>query len=120
MFMKKSVGNIGNVMITGFCMLAMTVLMLSYMDNMQLIQQKMQVSQLARKYILKMETEGYLIPSARVALTEELQELGVTEVAYDGTTLEAISYGEPITLQIQGKLREKYEFAEKRASTAKN
>lgn len=118
--MKKSRGNVGNIMVTGFCMLAMTALMISYMDSIQLIQQKTQVSQLARKYILKMETEGYLTPAARMSLTEELQEAGVTEFNYDGTTLNAVSYGEPITLQIQGKLREEYDFAEKRVSTAKN
>ena len=118
--MKKNEGNIGNIMATGFCMLAMASLMLSYMDHIQLIQQKTQVSQLARKYILKMETEGYLTPTARVSLTEELQELGVTEPIYDGTTLETVSYGEPIALQIQGKLREEYAFTEKRVSTAKN
>lgn len=118
--MKKERGNIGNIMATGFCMLAMTSLMLAYMDQMQLIQQKIQVSQLARKYILKMETEGYLTPTARVSLTEELRELGVTEPVYDGTTLEAVSYGDTIALQIQGKLREEHDFTEKRVSTAKN
>ena len=118
--MKQKEGNIGDIMITGFCLLAMTVLMLSYTDSMQLIQQKIQVSQIARKYILKMETEGYLTPDAKTALREELQEIGVTELDYDGTTLEVVGYGEPIALQLQGKLGEKYDFSEKRVSTAKN
>lgn len=118
--MRQREGNIGDIMITGFCLLAMTVLMLSYTDSMQLIQQKTQVSQIARKYILKMETEGYLTPAAKTSLGEELQEIGVTELTYHGTTLEEAGYGEPIALQLQGKLRDKYDFSEKRVSTAKN
>lgn len=118
--MKKSKGNVGDIMITGFCLLAMTVLMLSFTDNIQLIQQKTEVSQLARKYILKMETVGYLTPAETIALTGELQAIGVTEISYEGTTTNEVSYGETITLQIQGKLREEYDFSEKRVSTAKN
>lgn len=118
--MKKSKGNVGDIMITGFCLLAMTVLMLSFTDNVRLIQEKTEVSQLARKYILRMETVGYLTPADKTALTGELQALGVTEITYEGTTVSEVGYGDSITLQIQGKLREQYDFSEKRVSTAKN
>lgn len=118
--MKKECGNVGDIMITGICMLAMTVVMLSYMDNVQLIQQKTEVGQLARQYILRMETVGYLTPQDRTMLTARLQEMGVSEINYEGTTENEVGYGEPLTLQIQGKLREQYVFMEKRVSTAKN
>lgn len=118
--MKKDCGNIGDVMMTGLCILAMTVVMFAYMDNVQLIQQKMEVSQLARKYILRMETVGYLTPQDRTMLTSQLQEIGVSEIDYEGTTLNIVGYGEVVLLQIQGKLREEYDFTEKRVSTAKN
>lgn len=120
MKMKKEKGNVGDIMITGLCMLAMTVVMLSYMDNVQLIQQKTEVSQLARKYILRMETVGYLTRQDRTKLTAELQALGVTEIDYAGTTVNEVEYGDALTLQIQGKLREQYVFTEQRVSTAKN
>lgn len=107
-------------MVTGLCLLAMTVVMLSYMDNVQLIQQKTEVSQLARKYILRMETVGYLTPGDRTVLTGELQAAGITDITYEGTTENEVGYGEPITLQIKGKLRGQYDFMEKRVSTAKN
>lgn len=118
--MKREKGNVGDIMITGFCMLAMTVVMLSYMDNVQLIQQKEAVSQLARKYILEMETVGYLTPQSQRRLTEELQQSGVTDIDYEGTTDTAVGYGEAITLILQGKLEGKYAFREQRVSTAKN
>lgn len=107
-------------MITGICILSMTVVMLSYVENVGLLHQKTEVSQLARKYILRMETVGYLMPEDETALRGELEALGVTEVCLEGTTLCAAAYGAPITLYIQGKLEGSYEFTEKRVSTSKN
>lgn len=118
--MKREKGNVGDIMIACFCMLAMTVVMLSYMDNIQLIQLKTEVSQLARKYILEMETVGYLTEQSQRLLTEKLELLGVTDIDYEGTTDVAVGYGEPITLMLQGKLEGKYGFTEQRVSTAKN
>ena len=118
--LRKNKGSVGNIMVTGLCLLAMTVVMLAYMDNVQLIQQKTEVSQLARKYILRMETVGYLTAGDRTMLTGELQVIGITDITYEGTTDNEVGYGEPITLQIKGKLRGQYDFTEKRVSTAKN
>lgn len=118
--MKKSIGNVGDIVVTGLCILAMTVVMLFYMDSVQLIQMKTEVSQLARKYILRMETVGYLTAQDRVVLTNELQEIGVTDISYEGTTLNEVTYGMPIKLQIQGKLKDEYTVSEQRVSTSKN
>lgn len=118
--MKKREGNVGDLLITGICILAMTVVMLAYMDSVELIQQKSQVGQLARKYILRMETVGYLTEEDRTALSQALTDLGVTEIDYADTTLSPVSFGEPITLRLQGKLKGVHAFEEHRASTAKN
>ena len=107
-------------MITGVCILAMTVVMLSYMDHVSLLQEKAEVVQLARKYILKMETEGYLSTGELALMTDELAAIGITEISCAGTTVSKVTYGDPIVLQIQGKLRGEHAFVEKRVSTAKN
>ncbi|MBO5336922.1 MAG: hypothetical protein J6A94_07335 [Lachnospiraceae bacterium] len=120
MGMSRQRGNVGNLMITGICMLAMTVVMLAYFDNVELLHQKDEMGQLARKYILKMETTGYLTVEDMLLLTDELEAMGVTEIQYGGTTVNAVPYGEAITLQIQGKLRGEYDCSEKRVSTAKH
>lgn len=118
--MKKEQGSIGDLMTAGICVLAMTVLMLVYLENASLIQQKMEISQIARKYILRMETVGMLTAEDKSALCTELTAAGVTELRLDGTTFAQVSYGEPIILQVQGKLGNGYEFTEKRVSTAKH
>lgn len=118
--MTKEKGNIGDLVATGICILAMTTLMFNYMDNISLIMQKTEVSQIARKYILRMETMGMLADEDRAELCEELAAAGVTKLQLDGTTFVQAGYGEPIVLQLQGNLKEDYAFTEKRVSTAKH
>lgn len=107
-------------MAAGLCLLAMTAVMVAYLGCVRLIQQKTQISQIARKYILRMETVGMLTDADRNALCSELEAAGATQIQLEGTTVWQVNYGEPITLQIQGKLENKHEFTEKRVSTAKH
>lgn len=118
--MKKRKGNIGDFMSAGLCLLALTAVMVAYMGSARLIQKKTEVNQIARKYILRMETMGMLTDADRTALYKELEAAGVTQIRLDGTTLWQVHYGEPIQLQIRGKLENRYEFTEKRVSTAKH
>lgn len=118
--MKKENGSVGELIAAGICILAMTVVMLAYLDNMGLIVRKTEISQIARKYILRMETVGMLTEEDRAALCEELTAAGVTELELEGTTLWRAEYGDPIALRIQGKLQGKYDFTENRMSTAKH
>ena len=116
----KQPGNIGELMTMGMCVPALTVVMLNYLQNVQLLQAKENVGHLARAYLLKMETVGYLEPAEQAHLTAELETAGLTEIDYEGSTLEPAGYGERIILQIHGKLGGHYEIREKRVSTAKN
>ncbi len=116
---KKERGNVADIMTVGIFIMAMAAVMLSFMNCMALIRQKTEVSQLARKYILRMETVGGLQAGDRAALLQELQEQGITEIDLGGTTYGAAGYGEPIALEIRGKLGGSYGFSEKRVSTAK-
>ena len=102
---KKEAGNVGEILTIGLCILALTAVMISYMENVQLIAKKAEVGQLARCYLLKMETVGYL---------------GITGIDYEGSTLNPAGYGNDVVLQIHGRLEETYEIYEKRVSTAKN
>ncbi len=118
--MRREKGSLGQLLASGLCMLAMTALMAAYLDNVEIVEDKMEAAQLARRYILRMETVGYLTPEDERELTKELESLGITEIDFPGTTLSELSYGETIILHITGKIKGEYAFEEKRASTAKN
>lgn len=107
-------------MAVGICVLAMVSVMVVFYDCMGLLRQKTKVSQVAREYILRMETKGYLLPADASDLQTELVNLHVSDVNLSGSTISAVEYGEQITLHIQGKLRGKYEIEEIRVSTAKH
>lgn len=100
-------------------MLSMAVLMMTFLDEMQLLQQKSEVRQLARHFLLRMETTGGLLEEDRQELERELAGLGVTEVDLSGTSLGLSGYGAKIVLRIQGKLGGTNAFEERRVSTAK-
>ena len=91
----------------------------------------------ARKYILRMETVGYLTENDCTEMTQELTSLGVTELDFTGSTVNRVSYGSAISLVIRGKIPGNmvgvggnlfdsvqevmlYDFEERRLSTAKN
>lgn len=116
----KSRGNVGDIMTMGLCILGMTAVMGTYLDYMELIQQKTYVGQLARNYILRMETVGGLEQEDRIMLEQELADMGITEIDLTGTTFGETGYGERIALNIKGKLKGEYDFEECRVSTAKN
>ncbi len=118
--MKTERGSAGNLLITGFYMLAMIVVMFAFLGDIRLMYQKSSIDRTARKYMLRMETTGELTDADRIALTRELEAEGVTGLSLEGTTLGRVPYGSPIVLVIRGKLEGKYDFQEKRVSTAKN
>lgn len=75
-----------DILSSGICILAMTVVMLGYMESVSLVNQKAAVGQLARKYILRMETVGYLTERDYTLLCQELETIGVSETDLTGTT----------------------------------
>lgn len=118
--MRKEEGSIGNLLTVCICMLFMSVLMLRFFDSVQLINEKMEINQIARRYILRMETTGYLSEEDMAGLTSELSGAGAEALDFSGTTRAQTSYGETIVLRFYGKLRGQFEFEEERVSTAKN
>lgn len=134
---KHHRGSVVDVMSVGICVIAMTVLMLAYMSSVRLLNSKSQIDQIARKYILRMETVGYLTGNDCLQMTQELAALGAIELDYTGSTLDQVDYGSTISLVIRGKIPGQtvvtgsglfnttqkidwFEFEERRISTAKN
>ena len=134
---RQKRGSVVDVLSAVILILAMTVLMTAYLGSMQLIAKKSEVSQLSRKYILRMETVGCLTESDRISLEQELRSIGVGKVDLSGTTMSEAGYGTPVFLVIRGVFsgqettvdkgimnsavnRRDYAFTEQRMSTAKN
>ena len=133
---KKSKGNILDFLTVGIAVLAIAILVLASFQNMGLMVKKLEVSQIARKYILLMETKGCLTEPDRADLITELESAGLHQVELTGTTLTPVEYGEEILLCIRGYVRgnaaagsniwsegfeaKEYYVEEERMSTAKN
>lgn len=133
---KKSKGNILDFLTVGIAVLGIAIMVLASFESMGLMVKKLEVSQIARKYILLMETKGCLTESDKAALTAELESAGLQQVELTGTTLEPVAYGEEILLCIRGYVwgsktsgsniwsedfeAKEYYVEEERMSTAKN
>ncbi len=118
--LKRNRGNIGNFLGTVLCVLAMSVLVLQYMEQVNLIQKKWEMVQISRAYILRMETKGYLSGEDARELVAELEQVEVEQISLEGTTRNPVDYGETIILKIRGVIGDEYEVEEQRSSTAKH
>ncbi len=101
---KKSQGNIMDLVTIGILILAVSIVMMTYLETTELMMKKLEISQISRKYILKMETEGYLSPSNKDSMLIELHDAGMRNVDITGTTMQPVTYGDTIMLQIKGAL----------------
>lgn len=102
--MKKEQGNVLDFLTILLTVTAMSIVVTVYLECTGLLMKKLEVSQISRKYILKMETEGYLTEGTENALLSELQRAGVRSVDISGTTVTPVAYGDTIVLKIQGKV----------------
>ena len=66
------------------------------------ISDKWGMRQVAREYMLIMETEGYLKPADQAALKAELEGYGLYNISFSGTTTSEVNYGDRIYLCISG------------------
>ena len=133
----KNNGSIMDTLSVGICILTLSIIMIACFNSLELVNKKFEVNQLARKYILRMETVGYLTSNDKNKLNQELLELGIVSFNFEGTTLNQVGYGNPIILCISGYIHaneiagannvfsiffqdKDYEFYEIKMSTAKN
>lgn len=105
---KKDDGStLGELIPIILCIVVVSVILLMFMRFMQDFSTKDNLDSIARKYVLKMEADGYLTPENEASLLEELADAGMVGSTIDlvGTTRTRVSYGESIQLVIVGKMR---------------
>lgn len=66
------------------------------------------MNQVARAYLLKMETMGYLPSDEMQELRFALEECGLENIDFAGTNTWPVSYGTPIYLNITGNLKREF------------
>lgn len=138
MITGKEEGSIADVLTAGICIFAMTIIMAAYLGSIRLFYKKADIRQIARKYILSMETNGFLTEDDRQNLEAELTQLDVEKPDLSESTLHKVTYGSFIRLVIKGEIagesmyaRDRdlfgfvpvplsYSFEERMVSTAKN
>lgn len=77
---------------------------LALIDFASMLDQKLDINQTTRRYLLKMEADGYMTDDDRTEFLNELARLGVTGVSLTGTTFTDAGYGNDVVLQFTGRL----------------
>jgi len=85
------------VLLAMIVVVAMTTMYFSYMS---VCDTRQMADQIAREYILFMETTGYLNDEAKNDMITELEKLGLSNINLAGTTVSLKEYGNEITLNI--------------------
>ena len=80
---------------------AFAIFLIVYLNYVKIADLKEDVKMISRKYLLEMETVGYLTPESAASFRQSLAELGVTDIDIDvtNTTVSSVGYGEAIYLQ---------------------
>ena len=102
--MKKRKGSIVDILPSMIMVIAAVMLIMVFFDLYQILSLNEDVKQIARKYMLTMETMGYLDPANQTTLVQELSDLQVTDIDLTGSTMSDAEYGNAVYLQISCKL----------------
>lgn len=101
--MKKDNGDTFNNLAQNLvCMVVIAVLGVLFTSWMANVANRDMIDQIARKYILQMETTSYLTGDMKINLEKELKAAGLKNISFDNTTLTKAEYGEDIYLIIKG------------------
>lgn len=111
-------GSFCDFLIQCMMFLFICVIIVACFDYLDIVSTKQSCGQIARSYMLRMESTGYLTTEDLARMKAELTELGVTDISTTGTTTAPAQYGEIITLRFSCKY-EGYTINEKRISTSK-
>lgn len=83
---------------------ALAVMLVFFTGWMANLSARDHVYQLSRRYILQMETEGFLNSTLESSLRADLADAGMSNISLSGTTTSEVEYGNVIFLRITGDL----------------
>lgn len=103
--MKKKINGFGDMI--GFMVTFLLLIMMLFysLDMFEMLHKANSKEDIAREYIFRMESSGYLSSTDKDSLESELTALGVYDISFDGTTMTQVPYGSTITLCVTGKVK---------------
>jgi hypothetical protein len=104
MTMKRDQGNLMNLFPPLLTIVALAVMLVFFTGWMANLSARDHVYQLSRRYILQMETEGFLNSTLESSLRADLADAGMSNISLSGTTTSEVEYGNVIFLRITGDL----------------
>lgn len=111
MNMNKKSGSMMKMIPVLLAMAAMTAITVMYLTYMSDYDKRESADQIAREYILRMETQGYLSEEMKNNLISDLGDIGVKSINLQGTTMSKAAYGDEIVLMINADVEtEEYVF----------
>ena len=99
---KKEASIIENMLVALIGIVMMMAFLVIIFGAFSSISDKWSMRQVAREYLLIMETEGYLTALDQEALITELEEYGLYNISLSGSTMSEVDYGDRIYLNISG------------------
>ena len=101
---KKDEGIIDQALGILLTMIFVVILVLGCMYYSNWITTKNNNDATCRKYMLKMESDGYLDNKNKSELIRDLNNLGVTNIDLSGTTQTETTYGSQVILRVKGTI----------------
>ena len=92
MKLKKKKGSISKFGIPLFTIVAVFSIIVMFITYLNDFDKKDNVGIIAREYLLRMETEGYLNSTDEAELIKDLTECGVKNISLSGTTKNKVGY----------------------------
>lgn len=99
---KKKASVVENMLVALIGIVMVTAFLVIIFGAFSSISNKWAMRQVAREYMLIMETEGYLKPADQAALQTELESYGLYNISFSGSTTSEVNYGDRIYLNITG------------------
>ena len=100
--MKKEASIIENMLVLLLMNIIVCAFLVVIFGAFSGISDKWGMRQVAREYLLIMETEGYLSATEQANLIDELESYGLRNISLSGTTVSEVDYGDRIYLCISG------------------
>lgn len=101
-FYKKK-GSADTTVMVLIAILVMSFVFVFFISNVVPIKKSTDGEAIARKYMLKMEQNGYLTAENKTKMISDFNDIGIDNIDISGTTLNQVNYGDDVYLCISYK-----------------